>query len=47
MTKTRKRTLRLAAVRRLGIGRYRLELTPGTSRTALGPATSRSFRVVP
>jgi len=45
-TKTRKLTLRQSAVRRLGIGRYRLELTPGTSRTALGPATSRSFRVV-
>jgi hypothetical protein len=46
-TKARKLTLRQRAVRRLGVGRYRLELTPGTGPTSLGPATSRGFRVVP
>jgi hypothetical protein len=45
-TGARKVTLRARALRLLAAGRYRLELTPGTSRTALGPATSRTFRVV-
>jgi hypothetical protein len=46
-TKARKITLRQKGVRRLTAGRYRLEVTPGTSRTAMGSATSRTFRVVP
>jgi hypothetical protein len=45
-TRARKVTLRARALRILPAGRYRIELTPGTSRTALGPATSRAFRVV-
>jgi hypothetical protein len=45
-TKARKLALRARGVRRLRAGRYRLELTPGTARAQLGPATSRAFVVV-
>jgi hypothetical protein len=45
-TASRKIALRQRAIRRLAAGRYRIELTPGTARTKLGPATTRTFRVV-